>query len=441
MRDLLFVAIFLPMPIICLLRPWLGLLIWAWFNFSYPNSSLWGFASTIPANMIVTLCTLTGWLLARDEPKLPVVDRNNLLFAGFSLITAISMMASLSPDYSAIKTIEYTSIFLFIFLLSTMLRTTERIHAFVWIVAFSIGYYAVRCSAFFIVSGGSYRAEGPTYTQLNDNNHLAVALLLAIPLLNYLRLHSRQHWVRFCVFIVMISSALAVISTFSRGGFIGLVAMLGYFWWKSGRKVSHLILIVGGLTLATTLASEAWVERMETIDSAHEEDESFIGRLEAWEVYWKAALDRPFTGSGPKALEDPEVNIQYRDTISADGKAIAAHSIYFQLMGEEGFIALGLYLALLYTAWANGGWVARRTRDRPELAWAHDLGQMAQCSVVAFAITAAALSLAYFDLLFSLLVMTAALRRLVKVEIAEKTAHTERIAPTEHGRQPLQAQS
>ncbi len=421
MRDLMFMAIFLPMPLICLIRPWIGVLIWAWFAYTYPNSSLWGFASTLPANMIITASVLLGWILAKDEPKLPPFDRTNLLFIGLALMTAVSIIFSRSPDYTAIKTTEYLSIFLFITLLSIFLRTPERIHALVCMAAFSIGYYAVKSTIFFLASGGANRTSGPVGTQLADNNHLAVACLLVIPLMNYLRLHARLPWVAMCALAAMVLTSLTVISTFSRGGFIGLVCMLTYLWWNSGRKISHVILIAGALTGVIYVSSDAWIARMQTIETAAEEDESFMGRLESWAVYYNAALDRPLTGVGPKSLEDPSISAEYQ--VNFDGKphSIAAHSIYFQLMGEEGFVALGLYLLMLFTAWANGGWIARRARDHPDLAWAGDLGRMAQISVVAFAVTASALSLAFFDLLFSIVILLAALRRLVAARLAERT--------------------
>lgn len=427
MRDLLFMAAFLPMPVICLIYPWAGILIWSWFAFTYPMAGLWGFAASLPGNMIIALATLTGLLLARNEPKLPPLHTTNLLFMTLALITAVSIIFTQSPLYTSLKTSEYTSIFLYLMLLSIFLRTPARIHAFVWMAAFSIGYFAVRCSAFFIVSGGTFRATGPAYTQLGDNNHLAVACLIVIPLLNYLRLHSKQGWVRLCVLGTMVLTSLTIISTFSRGGFIGLICMLAYLWWKSGRKISHAVLMAAGLWLIVYTASDAWVARMQTIESAAEEDQSFQGRLWAWEVYWNAGLSHPLTGAGPKALEDPNVISRYLPVpVPADEvKPLAAHSIYFQLIGEEGFLALGIYLAILYTAWANGNWIARRARGHPDMAWAVDLGRMGQTSIVAFAITASALSLAFFDLLFSIAIMLAGLRQVVAIEVAKKSGTNE----------------
>lgn len=422
MRDLAFFAIFLPIPFVCLLRPWLGMLVWTWFAFTYPMVFLWGFASAIPGNMIVTLATLVGWILAKDEPKIPPFDRTGLLFMALALMIIVSIILSLAPDYTAVKSSEYASIFIYLMLLSIFLRTPERIHGFVWMASFSIAYYAVKCSGFFIASGGAHQSSGPVGTQLYDNNHLAVAILVIIPLLNYLRLQARYHLVSLTLLATMILSGIAVISTYSRGGFIGLVCLVAYFWWNAGRKISHLVVMVIAVMVVVPLASEKWVSRMESIETAHESDGSFLSRLYAWELYWHAGLDRPLTGVGPKALEDPNVIVKYIRYVNLPPDEIkprAAHSIYFQLIGELGFIAFGIYMALLYTSWSNGNWIARRTRGDPTIAWAGDLARMCQVSVVVFAISGAALSLVFFDLLLSILIMVAALRRLVAAKIGE----------------------
>ncbi|MEM7045055.1 MAG: putative O-glycosylation ligase, exosortase A system-associated [Pseudomonadota bacterium] len=413
MRDLLFVMIFLPMPVICFLRPWIGLLIWAWFASTFPMSHLWGFATTLPGNMVVTAATLLGWLVAKDEAKSPPGDRTNLLFMALALVTSISILLSRAPDYTAIKTTEYLSIFLYLILLSMFLRTTERFHAFIWMIAFSFAYFAVKCSASVIVTAGAHKCVGPSGTIISDRNHFALACLIVIPLLNYLRLQARHHWVSLTLFFTMMLTCLAVVGTHSRGGFIGLVCLLAYFWWNAGRKIGYLIVMAAGLVVVFHTASDSWLSRMQSIETASEDDRSFQGRLYAWGIYYRAALDRPLIGVGPKALESRAVVANYLEVQTDQVKALAAHSIYFQVMGELGFVALGIYIALLYTGWANGRWIARRTRDHPALAWAGDLARMCQISIVVFAIAGAALSMAIFDLLLSILIVLAALRRFV----------------------------
>jgi hypothetical protein len=64
---------------------------------------------------------------------------------------------------------------------------------------------------------------------------------------------------------------------------------------------------------------------MQTITN-HEEDRAVIGRFEAWKEAYEIASNR-FLGGGFEAL--------------AGGTD--AHSIYFEVLAEHGFVGLGLF--------------------------------------------------------------------------------------------------
>ena len=97
----------------------------------------------------------------------------------------------------------------------------------------------------------------------------------------------------------------------------------------------------------------------------------------------------------------------------------AAHSIYFQVMGEHGFIGLGLYLLLGVLTWRSAGWIARSTEGNIELRWAGSLATMIQTSMVGFAVGGAFLSLVYFDVPYYLMGAIVTTRLLVEQRLAE----------------------
>ena len=94
----------------------------------------------------------------------------------------------------------------------------------------------------------------------------------------------------------------------------------------------------------------------------------------------------------------------------------AAHSIYFQVLGEQGFIGLVLYLLILVLGLLNAGIVMRQTRGRPELLWAYDLANMLRVSLVGFCAGGALLSMAYFDGMFLLIALLSTLREMTAPE-------------------------
>jgi O-antigen ligase len=95
----------------------------------------------------------------------------------------------------------------------------------------------------------------------------------------------------------------------------------------------------------------------------------------------------------------------------------AAHSIYFQVLGEHGFVGLGLFLLLWILVWRDTAWIIRRSRERETLGWASDLARMIQVSLVGFFVAGAFLSLAYYDVPYNLLVAVVLTRVLVETEL------------------------
>ena len=79
----------------------------------------------------------------------------------------------------------------------------------------------------------------------------------------------------------------------------------------------------------------------------------------------------------------------------------AAHSVYFQVMGEHGFVGLAIYLSIILSAFGVTRGVAKRARLHPETAWIAKLATTMQLCIFAFCLGGAALSFAYFELLFA----------------------------------------
>jgi len=98
--------------------------------------------------------------------------------------------------------------------------------------------------------------------------------------------------------------------------------------------------------------------------------------------------------------------------------AHAAHSIYFQVLGDLGFVGLGLYLLLLAVAWRNASLAIKNALANPEVRWAHDLARTFQYCMLPFIVSGAALSMAYFDLAFVLFALSAVLREETRVPVA-----------------------
>src|SRR5437899_13038523 len=92
---------------------------------------------------------------------------------------------------------------------------------------------------------------------------------------------------------------------------------------------------------------------------------------------------------------------------------VAAHSIYFDVLSEHGWVGLVLFLMIGAYSWLNCSWLIRRSRNRPELAWANVLGKMGQAVLAGYWIGGAFQSLSYFDEYCGLLMSFDPARRVV----------------------------
>jgi hypothetical protein len=242
----------------------------------------------------------------------------------------------------------------------------------------------------------------------------------------YLRLRLPSAMMRWGLLGAIGITALAVLSTQSRGAFLAICAMGAFLWLKSPKKIWTGLALVVAAPILFAMMPASWHERMATIGT-YQEDGSAMGRINAWHFAWNLAKERPLIGGGfdtftpglfQRYAPDPE---DFHD----------AHSIYFQVLGEHGFVGLGLFLGLLISALLTGQGVIRRARGDPELEWAADLAAMVQVSIVGFMVGGAFLGLAYFDLFYHLVAILLILSYDVnaKVAAAEASGRSRRCVP------------
>lgn len=405
------IAIFAALPL-ALVFPFVGVLLWAWTSFSSLYRETFGFASDFPFNFYIAATTMGAWLISTEPKSLP-----NQMMPVFAILLAVWMSVStyFAIDHASAYPLWLNYIKTMLLILVTMALTTNklRIQAFIWIVVLSIGYYAAKGGGFMLLTGSiGSRVFGAENSMIEDNNNLSLAIVITLPLLNYLRLTSRSTWVKAACVALLALSIVAIVGTYSRGGFVGLVVVGGAFLVSSRKKSVPLITaaaVVGGVLL---FAPGDWFDRVNTIQT-YKEDSSSVGRLNSWQTAWNLAQDRPVMGGGFAATENPRIYKRYKGRgDSTDARA--AHSIYFQVLGDLGFVGLGLYIAMLGAGVYNLLLVQRWTTGREDLDWANMLARMLLVSTVGFVTAGALLSMAYYDAFLCLLALSVALREVVR---------------------------
>jgi probable O-glycosylation ligase (exosortase A-associated) len=399
MRDILVVGIVIFGSLAALRRPWIGILVWTWLSIMNPHRLAWGFAYDAPLAAVAAGTTLVGTLLTaeREWPFKGGAVTVLLLFMGW---ITLSWIFGLDPATDYWQWNKVMKIDMMIIVALMLLRTKQHIFALMWVTTASLALLGAKGGLFTLMTGGGYRVWGPPGSFIEDNNEFALALVMTIPLIRFLQLQLPNALARHGMTVLMLLCAASALGSQSRGALIAIGAMSLLLWWRGrNRIVGGILMVVAGLALVAFMP-DTWSTRMSTI-STYDQDSSALGRISAWWNAWNLAFHYPL-GVGFDAAR-PELFAKYSPY---PDDVHAAHSIYFQVLGNHGFFGLFLFLLLWVLVYRSAGWLRTRRRELPEEArWCADLGALCQVSLIGYAVGGAFLSLSYFDLPYDILVL------------------------------------
>ena len=212
----------------------------------------------------------------------------------------------------------------------------------------------------------------------------------------------------------MVLCVFSALGSQSRGALLGGGVMLAFFRLKSRSKVMTGLFLLMPIPVAIGFMPEKWEQRMRSIET-YEQDQSAMGRINAWWMAWNLAKDRPLTGGGFE-IDTPRNFARYAPV---PHDVHSAHSIYFQILGEHGFVGFGLWLLLWMLTWVKATAIIHRSKGRAALQCAGDLARMMQAGLIAYASGGAFLNLAYFDVPYYLIIAIVLTGLLVDKEVKE----------------------
>lgn len=411
MRDMLFLAIMAVALPASISHPWIGIMVWNVLSIMNPHRYMW-MVTNWPIAAATACAIFVGLLVTRDKRSFPV-SAPTIVLCMFIAWICITYPFSYFPDGSWERFVKVMKIQVMILVTLLVLHEKRHLDILVWVLVVSLGYYGVKGGVFTALHGGEYRVWGPPGTFIEDNNELALALLVVIPLMYYLQLTSPNKWVRRAMPFAMILCVLSALGSHSRGAFLTMGVLGFLFWLRTKNKLLTAPILVVLALVGTAFMPESWHQRMETIGT-YEEDTSAMGRINAWWTMFNLAKARLLGGGFD--IYRPEIF----SVFAPDPTAIhAAHSIYFQVMGELGFIGFFLFLMIWFLSWNSARWVSNAVAGVKELEWALHLSRCVRMSLVAYCVGGAFYSLAYFDLPYNLLVIAVVMRKIVEGRLAE----------------------
>lgn len=397
MRDILVTAIVFGVLPFVIKRPWIGILLWTWLAYMNPHRQTWGFAFYFPFSMIVGLVTIGAFMLSNSKKEI-LWTRETITLLIFLVWMFITTLFAFYPD-AWMQWNKVWKIQLMIFVIAMIIQDRKQLNWMIWVIVASLGYFGVKGGIFTILTGGTYYVLGPAGTFIGGNNEIALALVMVIPMIRYLHLQAERRWIRFGLAAAMILTGVAAIGSQSRGAFLAMLAMGLFLWIKSRHKVVTGIYMAIAVTILALVMPQTWYDRMSSIGE-YQEDLSAQGRINAWHTAFNVAQNR-ITGGGFEMLQDETFKQYAPDPYRVHD----AHSIYFEVMGEHGFIGFAIFIIIGVMTWIRAQQIIKRNKYHAEHKWASDLAAMTQVSLIGYASGGAFLGLAYFDLPYHLLII------------------------------------
>ncbi|MEA3004640.1 MAG: hypothetical protein QOH81_3428 [Sphingomonadales bacterium] len=401
MRDLFFVAYLLGLLALGFRRPFLFVLAYAYVDIVSPQQLSYFLLNRIPLSLIIASLAVGGWLVADDKKDLRFTPRQFLmllllLYAGFT-----TLHADFPIDAAAKWSWVWKSIIWAIFL-PLALRTRLRVEAYLLFMTLSAAAIVIVGGIKTVLSGGGYGELNlmvDSNSGLYEGSTISTVAIALIPIILWLARHGtifpRDWRVRAFAAGLIFACLLIPVGTEARTGLIciGVVTFLLLRDAKRRFLYGGLIAVAG--LVALPFLPHSFSSRMETI-SGYQADSSAVSRLAVWGWTWDYVQHHPLGGGfdafrGNRLQVTVSTNAGVGDVQSVAQQVVidegrAYHSSYFEMLGEQGFPGLFMFLVLHLTGLVRMEVIRRRHRrsDRPEDAWIAPLATALQSAQIVY---------------------------------------------------------
>lgn len=357
MRELLLIALIIVSIPLVFKRPLWGVAIYLGANVIRPEMLFWGgsggaYVFKVYYGLIVVAAFFNGYF-----SRIGLVFRKEfLLMIWLTVAVYVSVLFAQYPvfrgDYYVEELLKGFGICALMYMLVEGIEDIKRLQNVL-----------LGCFAFLGVWGieqqfrGNERLEGLGGSAWGDSNGVAATFVLFLPVAlakMYSSENRKEYWQAVAIVSIMVA---LIVCTKSRAGFLGLVvAVVSYGFYSRGLRqiaVASLLMAVAALPFAT----DAYLDRMKTMESSESLDPSAQSRLVLWEAGLMVFADNPVFGTGfltyPEAKMKYEGRFLYLDpefrgwVFRAENKKVT-HNTYIQVMSDCGLFGAVPFFLLIF---------------------------------------------------------------------------------------------
>ena len=361
MRDLAFIAFLAALLGFGFRRPFLFVLAYVYIDIVSPQRLTYLLLNSVPISLIAVGLSVGGWLLFDDKRDTRIAPRQLLLvilliYCGITTLTADFPVDAFGKWEWVWKALAFA-----IFLPLT-LRTKLRIESLLLFMVLSAASIIIVGGIKTVFSGGGYGSLNLMVTNnsgLYEGSIISTVAIAIIPLILWFSKYGTifpPDWkVKAFCYALAFACLLIPVGTSARTGLI-CIGLLGVMMWRDSKRKLLFVVLAGvlGLTAVPFLPSSV-TDRWSTIKT-YKSDESASTRLAVWQWTWDYAKQHPLGGGfemyrqnriryDTEKVAGSGSNIAIERSLVVD-KARAFHSAYFEMLGEQGYPGLLLWLLI-----------------------------------------------------------------------------------------------
>lgn len=377
-------------------RPFIWVLAYIYIDILAPQKIGWTLTPMFPISFIAFLLAFAGWAISDPKADMRFTLRQGIMTA-LLIYCFVTLQWADFPVEAADKWEWVWKALVFAIFLPLTLITRLRIEAATLVLVLTAGAIVIAAGLKTALGGGGY---GSLYFFVNDNSNiyesstLATVAIALIPIILWFTRHGTifpPDWrVKAFAGLLIFACLLIPVGTEARTGLV-CIGVLGVLMLRDVKNRLMYLMAAGALgIMALPFLPTSYYKRMGLI-AGHEQDQSASTRIAVWKWTYEYALENPLGGGFdsyrgnkfeyrlPQVEEGSSATkVEFKDVVD---EARAFHSSIFEMLGEQGWPGLFLWLWLH----ASGLWqmekVRRRWQGREGASWQAPLAsalQMAQ---------------------------------------------------------------
>lgn len=356
MLDVFMTMVLAILALLGLRHPLIAFGGYMWADIVAPQYIVSGFAGSIPYSNVLAVITLLSLGINRKRLTRPTSIYVFVTLIVFLYWTTVTHSWAQFP-YQALFKLEWITKSLgFMLVTLIIVNSKQTIEYFIMIFTACTAYFSFSAGIKTLAGGGGYGAalvHASTNNGLAESSTLAGVSVACLPFLLFFSRHSsifpRTPYFILGCYVSIFIFVVAVFGTFARTGLVCLFVLFMFAFAMSKRKAMLVFLASVTMVGMVAVAGDSWLDRMGTILDDDDVFEPIVSRKEVFQWTFYYSLENPLGGGMDAYLANAGQLTYYskHENVKPQPEALAFHNIFFEILGEQGYPGLILYLSIL----------------------------------------------------------------------------------------------